>query len=125
MTNNRVINLSVGWTFILLGVAGAVLPVLQGFLFFVVGLLFLSKEYHWAHRLLLWLKDFMHRRIPKAATVFQTAEDYLEREVHNLTTIPGYFRKKVWLLIGLILAIAVIGSGFSLLIAWLWGLIFG
>ena len=34
-----------------LGVAGLFLPVLQGILFLMIGLVILSAEYHWARRL--------------------------------------------------------------------------
>ncbi len=48
----RWIALVVGWSFILLGVLGLFLPVLQGMLFLAIGLVILSTEYVWAHRLL-------------------------------------------------------------------------
>lgn len=46
---------------IALGIAGLVLPVLQGVLFLIAGLLLLSREYEWAQRLLAALS----RRFPK------------------------------------------------------------
>ena len=52
--------LLVGWAFILLGVIGLFLPVLQGVLFLLIGLFILSSEYVWAHQLLLKLR----RRYP-------------------------------------------------------------
>jgi uncharacterized membrane protein YbaN (DUF454 family) len=39
-----------GWMFVLLGIAGLVLPVLQGILFLMIGLYLLSREYAWARR---------------------------------------------------------------------------
>jgi uncharacterized membrane protein YbaN (DUF454 family) len=48
----KVIVLLVGWGFIALGVAGLLLPVLQGVLFLLIGLTILSSEYAWAHHLL-------------------------------------------------------------------------
>jgi len=48
----RVLVLIVGWGFIVVGMIGLLLPVLQGVLFLVIGLLILSSEYVWAHRLL-------------------------------------------------------------------------
>ncbi|HSB10936.1 MAG TPA: PGPGW domain-containing protein [Blastocatellia bacterium] len=42
----------VGWGFILLGILGLFLPILQGILFILVGLLFLSSVSPWAARLL-------------------------------------------------------------------------
>ena len=125
MTNNRILNLTVGWTFILLGIAGVVLPVLQGFLFFVVGLLFLSKEYHWAHRLLVWIKEKTHRYIPRAAKVFDDAESYLEKEVVKMSTEKGYFRKKIWIILVFLLVLGFLGYGMALLFGWVKGLIFG
>ena len=46
-----------GWGFILLGVIGMFLPILQGVLFLIIGLLILSSEYVWAHRLLLRIRS--------------------------------------------------------------------
>jgi uncharacterized membrane protein YbaN (DUF454 family) len=48
--------LAAGWGFILLGIAGLFLPVLQGILFLLIGLVLLSGEYVWAHRLLTKLR---------------------------------------------------------------------
>lgn len=55
--------LLVGWGFILLGIAGLFLPVLQGILFLLIGLFILSSEYVWAHKLL----GKMKARFPSAA----------------------------------------------------------
>lgn len=52
----RVAVLIVGWAFILLGIAGLFLPILQGVLFLFIGLIILSSEYVWAHRLLQRLR---------------------------------------------------------------------
>jgi len=57
----RVLILIVGWSFILLGVAGLFLPFLQGFLFLLIGLIILSSEYVWAHHLL----NKLRQRFPK------------------------------------------------------------
>jgi uncharacterized protein len=48
--------LIVGWAFILLGILGLFLPILQGVLFLIIGLIILSSEYVWAHRLLQRLR---------------------------------------------------------------------
>ena len=42
----------IGWTFIVLGIAGLFLPLLQGILFLMIGLIILSSEYAWAHGVL-------------------------------------------------------------------------
>lgn len=47
-----------------LGVAGLVLPVLQGILFLVIGLTLLSSESVYARRCLEWLRShWPHRRL--------------------------------------------------------------
>jgi uncharacterized protein len=51
------IRLVVGWTFIVLGVAGLFLPLLQGILFLIVGLLILAPENAWARSVLARLKQ--------------------------------------------------------------------
>jgi uncharacterized protein len=57
----RVLILIAGWSFILLGIVGLFVPVLQGVLFILVGLAILSSEYVWAHHLLTRLQQ----RFPK------------------------------------------------------------
>ena len=51
MAIKRVAKLVVGWSLIVLGFLGLFLPVLQGILFLLAGLIILSTEYTWAHRL--------------------------------------------------------------------------
>ena len=65
----RVLVLLVGWAFILLGIVGLFLPVLQGVLFLLVGLIILSSEYVWAHHLIMHLR----RRFPKLGSVADQA----------------------------------------------------
>jgi uncharacterized protein len=65
----RLLVLIVGWSFILLGIAGLVLPFLQGVLFILIGLLILSTEYHWARRLLAKLRE----RFPKIGRLADAA----------------------------------------------------
>lgn len=48
----KIVLLLMGWGFIVLGVIGLFLPILQGLLFLIVGLLILSSEYVWAHKVL-------------------------------------------------------------------------
>lgn len=70
----RVIALIAGWTFIVLGIAGLFLPILQGVLFLLIGLAILSSEYVWAHNLL----QKVRHRFPK---ISQTADVASERAV--------------------------------------------
>jgi uncharacterized membrane protein YbaN (DUF454 family) len=57
--------LLLGWGFIVLGIIGLFLPILQGVLFLIVGLIILSSEYVWARKLLLKIRsrfpEFTHR----------------------------------------------------------------
>lgn len=66
----RIAVIITGWLFLLLGIAGLFLPILQGVLFIFIGLIILSTEYVWAHRLLSKLKA----RFPKLAQAADTAQ---------------------------------------------------
>ncbi|HET9136491.1 MAG TPA: PGPGW domain-containing protein [Candidatus Kapabacteria bacterium] len=125
MTDNRTVNLTVGWSFIVLGIAGAILPILQGFLFFVVGLLFLSKEYVWAGKLLNWLRAFINKHFPKVGKVFEDAEKFLEKEIYLITSVKGHLAKRIWLVIAIFIVLGFGGWGLTLLVEWLWHLIVG
>jgi uncharacterized protein len=48
----RIVTHIVGWMFILVGIAGLVLPILQGILFILIGLFVLSSVSPWASTLL-------------------------------------------------------------------------
>lgn len=124
MTDNRILNLTVGWSFILLGIAGTILPVLQGFLFIIVGLLFLSREYHWAHLLLEWLKRWVAKYLPRASKVFENAEQFLVKEAHRMSTEKGYLLRRSWVIVILLLALLIVGWVTSQFFVWLSHLIF-
>jgi len=62
--------LVLGWAFILLGIVGLFLPILQGVVFLLIGLIILSSEYVWAHHLLARL-----RRYPAVDRVIVTATE--------------------------------------------------
>ena len=59
----------VGWAFILLGLLGIVLPVLQGVIFLLIGLYILSTISPWAARLLIRLR----KRFPRVSDQFERA----------------------------------------------------
>jgi uncharacterized protein len=65
----RALVLLVGWGFILLGIVGLFLPVLQGVLFLFIGLVILSSEYVWAHHLITRLRQ----RFPKVGRIADEA----------------------------------------------------
>ena len=48
----RIAILALGWVFILFGIVGLFLPILQGFLFLLIGLALLSSESRTARRIL-------------------------------------------------------------------------
>jgi uncharacterized membrane protein YbaN (DUF454 family) len=62
---SRLLKLVFGWFFLVLGVLGLFLPILQGVLFIAIGLAVLAPEQEWAHQLLMWLR----RRFPAFAVV--------------------------------------------------------
>jgi uncharacterized membrane protein YbaN (DUF454 family) len=71
-----------GWGFILLGIAGLFLPILQGVLFLVIGLVILSSEYVWAYRLLQKLQ----KRFPKVAAHVHQASERARSRVNRTPT---------------------------------------
>lgn len=76
----RVLVLFTGWTFILLGIAGLFLPVLQGVLFLMIGLVILSSEYVWAHHLLHKLRT----RFPKLGAAADRASEKAAAWLHRI-----------------------------------------
>jgi len=79
----RILMLIAGWVFILLGILGLFLPFLQGVLFPLIGLVILSSEYVWAHRLLARLRE----RFPK---IGRTADLATEKAGTWLRRITGH-----------------------------------
>ena len=75
----RILVLIAGWSFILLGIVGLFLPLLQGVLFIFVGLVILSSQYARARLLLRRLRERFPKigRIADAATA--TAANWLHR----------------------------------------------
>jgi len=67
----RVAGIIVGWAFVVLGIVGLFLPILQGILFLVIGLLILSREYSWARNLI----SYFRKRFPKFDAVLKVAHE--------------------------------------------------
>ena len=65
---------ALGYFFLMLGVLGMVLPVLQGFLFLAIGLIILAKTAPWAERLL----GRFRQRYPDAGRLIDKAEAKVE-----------------------------------------------
>jgi len=71
----RIAILAGGWFFLVLGVLGLVLPVLQGWLFIGIGFLLLSREQEWARRAL----DRLCRRFPALGRQIHRAEHWIDK----------------------------------------------
>ncbi|MFY9560360.1 MAG: PGPGW domain-containing protein [Terriglobales bacterium] len=67
----KAVALVAGWAFIVLGIVGLFLPIMQGILFLMIGLTILSSEYVWAHHLL----SKVRARFPKIAKVSDRAKE--------------------------------------------------
>lgn len=76
----------VGWAFIVVGIIGLFLPILQGVLFILIGLIILSAEYHWARRLL----EIVKRRFPSVARRSQEASGRAKRWLRRLRGQPEH-----------------------------------
>ena len=72
----RLVRLVLGWTFVLLGVAGLFLPVLQGVLFLFVGVALLSLA---SPRVRLW-RMRLGARYPAFRAGERKARDWLARQ---------------------------------------------
>ena len=60
----------VGWGFIVLGILGIVLPILQGVIFLLIGLYILSSISPWAARMLVRLRE----KFPRISDQFDRAK---------------------------------------------------
>jgi hypothetical protein len=69
-----------GWAFVLVGIAGLFLPVLQGVLFILIGLFILSSEYIWAHHLL----EKIRLRFPRVASQLDHAKQKGAHWLHRI-----------------------------------------
>lgn len=76
----------IGWFFIVLGIAGLFLPVLQGILFLLIGLLILSSEYVWAHRILSRIRERFPKFMERAHAVSESVHNWLHGVLHRPTS---------------------------------------
>jgi uncharacterized membrane protein YbaN (DUF454 family) len=77
--------LTIGWAFIGLGIVGLFLPILQGVLFLLIGLVILSAEYAWAHRLL----NKLRQRFPRLGRVADEATAKVNGWMQHLSRHRG------------------------------------
>ena len=74
-----------GWAFIVLGVLGIFLPILQGILFLLVGVILLSRESVWMQGQIEKLRE----KYPKFAEKHDEAEAFAERLWERIVTMNG------------------------------------
>ena len=53
----RWLRIIAGMGFLVLGLLGWLLPIIPGWAFIIPGLMLLSREFHWAKRILQWLRS--------------------------------------------------------------------
>jgi len=74
----RVIRIILGTVFLVLGLLGLFLPVLQGWLFLAIGALFLSVDWPFFHRLVRWIENRFPRlrgKVEKIRTFLGASEE--------------------------------------------------
>ncbi len=79
----RYIVISLGWLFLVLGFLGLFLPILQGILFLIIGLLLLSTEYEWAQRLV----EKITVKYPRIGGVLRKARGYVDRLIAKIENL--------------------------------------
>lgn len=68
----RIILDTLGWLFVIVGVVGLLLPVLQGILFLIIGLYLLSLNSAWFNGRL----ERLLKRHPRFASIFEVLDRY-------------------------------------------------
>jgi hypothetical protein len=81
--------IGLGWSLVLLGLAGLVLPFLQGVLLLALGLIVLAREHSWAARLLHRLKQ----RFPRLAAAAERGEERAKAMTQRITEWLGRSRR--------------------------------
>jgi Putative transmembrane protein (PGPGW) len=80
-----------GWSFLVFGVAGLVLPVLPGVPLLLAGLIMLSADHHWARsclrRVKLWIRK-LNRHRSGLANALRSCRDPKARSTHGTRLQP-------------------------------------
>jgi uncharacterized membrane protein YbaN (DUF454 family) len=74
-----------GWFFVVLGVVGFFVPVLQGILFVLIGLSLLSSQHDWARRWIIRLR----RRFPRIDRQLQRLLGKHARHIPGADSTPA------------------------------------
>jgi uncharacterized membrane protein YbaN (DUF454 family) len=61
----RALRIASGLAMVVAGLAGLALPILPGWILLIPGLILLSREFHWARRLLGWLRSWLPHDVAK------------------------------------------------------------
>ena len=59
----RTLRVAFGFLLLAGGLIGWILPLIPGWALVIPGLLILGREFHWARRLLAWLRSFMPKNV--------------------------------------------------------------
>ena len=86
--SRRLLKIILGWFFLVLGVVGLVLPILQGFLFIAIGLIILAQEQPWAHRLMVKLRHRYPHMAEKFDHAHAKAEGWMHKVLHRRRAPP-------------------------------------
>ncbi|MBL8659411.1 MAG: hypothetical protein JNM75_06605 [Rhodospirillales bacterium] len=79
----RLIRLVLGWIFIVLGVLGLFLPILQGVLFLAIGVVLIAPESPWVQDKM----ERLRRRYPKMGSTLDRAQARADSLIARIT--PG------------------------------------
>lgn len=79
----RLLKIILGWVFLVLGVLGLFLPILQGILFLAIGLTILAQEQPWAHRLMTRLRNRFPAMAKASDEAHRKAEAWVHRVIHR------------------------------------------
>lgn len=71
----NIVRIGAGGIFIILGLLGLVLPILQGLLFLAIGLVLLAPDIPLFHRMFCWVEI----RFPKTRDTFHKVRRFTER----------------------------------------------
>lgn len=77
--SKRLLRLIFGWFFLVLGLLGLVLPILQGWLFIAIATILLAPDVPFFRRIL----NYVQKRFPKIARKADKITDDLEKELQK------------------------------------------
>ncbi len=79
----RILKIGIGWMFLILGILGFFLPILQGFLFTAIGLFFLAEESHFIRKYLNRLEQRYPEQLRKAHEFRESLHKKFQKFIHR------------------------------------------